>query len=168
MFSFYLKIIIILSVKNDMSEYNPTPLEWLEAQVMNMQFKLNIQREKNNKLKEITECIEKCTENLDKLIGEGKSHEVLDLMVKMNESLDAECQARGKCDEISNEHYDLLYRTVNVLTSKANQVGHAKTPEMKQFQAKMNTHCQMFIKQNVKHFNAYCDNFNDNKPKNNN
>lgn len=151
-----------------MSEYTPTPLEWLQAQVKNMQFKLDIQRQKNEKLKEIVEGTEKCTERMAKLIEEGKSHEVLDLMVEMNDSLHAECEARGKCDEITNEHYDLLYRTVNVLTSKPNQVGQAKTPEMKQFQGKMNTHCQMFIKQNVKNFNAYYDNFNDKKPKNNN
>ena len=151
-----------------MSEYNPTPLEWLQAQVNNIQFKLDIQRQKNEKLTEIVQCTEKCTEIMAKLIEEGKVRAVLDLMVKSNDSLHAECEARGKCDEITKEHFDLLYTTMNVLTSKPDQIGQAKTPEMKQFQAKMNTHCQMFTKQNVKHFNAYCDNYNDNKPKNNN
>ena len=53
-----------------MSDYIPTSIEWLQAQVHNMQFKVNIQREKNKKLQEILESSKKCTDILAKLIKE--------------------------------------------------------------------------------------------------
>ena len=151
-----------------MSNNTPTAVEWLQAQVTNQKYRLKIQRQKNQKLKEIVECSEKCTTIMSRLIKEGKISKAIDLIVEMNQCLQKECEAMEKCDEITNEHCDTLGATMQILTSKPNQVGQAKNPEMQNFQMKMSNHSQMFITQNVKHFNAYCDNFNDNKPKNNN
>ena len=151
-----------------MSHNTPTAMEWLQSQVSNEQYRLQIQRHKNQKLKEIVECSEKCTAIMSSLIKEGKIGTAIDLICKMNECLEKECKAMEKCDEITNDHCHTLGATMQTLTSKDNQIGQAKTPEMQNFQMKMSNHSQMFIQQNDKHFNAYCDNFNDNKPKNHN
>lgn len=143
----------------------PTPVEWLQAQVTNWDFKLKIQQQKTQKLKQIVQSIEKSTDTMEKLIAQGKVRESFNLIIEMNGYLHKECEATEKCDEITNQHYDALWKTMQVLTSKSNQVGQARTPEMGKFQSQMNTHGQMFVKQNVKHFNNYCDNFNNNKPK---
>ena len=148
-----------------MSDFEPTPVEWLKAQIRNQQFKLDIQRAKNEKLQDIIKNSEKCTENMAKLITKGKIHEAYNLIIAMNEYLVDECDASNNCDSVTNAHYDILFNTMQQLTSKENQVGVPRTPEMKEFHAKMNTHCQMYAIQNDKHYNEYCDNYNNNKPK---
>ena len=139
-----------------MSDYTSTLIEWLKAQMRNEQYKLQIQQAKNEKLQEIITNSEKCTQMMAELIKKGKVPEAYNLIIEMNKFLVEECDAMNNCDGITNAYFDTLFNTMQQLTSKENQVGVARTPEMKEFQAKMNTHCQMYEKQNDKHYNQYC------------
>ena len=83
----------------------------------------------------------------------------------MNDTIHEETEKMVKCDVISDDYFDNLYKTVSQLTSKDGKVGDHRTPEMGQFQVLMNSHAQMHSKSNEEHFRKYETNRDDKRPK---
>ena len=149
-----------------MSEWNR--IEWLQIQLRHLQYKLEIQKKQNNKAQQMLETSTKCTNIIVSSIESRQPWKAFDLLVDMNEVINTESQNMENCEALSEKYYETMYETVNQLTSKDKQVGVARTPEMHNFQSLMNSHCQMYTKQNWKRYNEYSQNKTKNKPTINN
>ena len=140
-----------------------TKTEFLEAQVKNAQFKLEIQQKTNEKMKEIVAVSAECTNLIRSFFEDGKILKGFDVMTDMNQYVEQETENLEKCAKISSKHHETLWHTMQHLTSKDNEKGDPQTPEMNIFKRVFNTHCQMLAHQDVKHLNKFYETYNKTK-----
>ena len=137
--------------------------EYLEIQLRYAKFKLALKEKTNAKLRERVKTNNKLTEKIVGLLQQGKEAEVFNLMIQMNFHLTNENQSLVNCQQISMKHQILMQETVAQLTSKDQQVGDARTPEMHKFGVLMDSHCQMHCKQNWDNYEKYNTNVKNSK-----
>ena len=144
-----------------------TAKEYLEIQLRNALFKLEIKKRVNHKLREKLKTNKSVSQQIQSLLQDGKHTEAFNILTDMIYHLTNENQCMEKCQDISHQYQILMQETVGILTSKDKKLGEGRTPEMHKFGVLMNSHCQMHCIQNWNNYAKYNQNLSNNKHDNN-